>query len=586
MADFNISVNSSVLTGETLWVDAVNGNDSTGARGVFNKPFLTVQAAVTAASSGDTVYVRRGTYTSGCVLKDGVDIDHDPGVLYSMTVNTINQTLFTDSSGAVTCKITGKPDINIIQGSAGACMCMFVQSAGSDIYIDIGRWIGDLDDTDLLLYMEAGTVRGSVEYMKTTSYDGIWLSGANAKCYLSVIESDCGDNPVELSSCADCDIRIQRATGSGILVQVAGTDEVHGTVSIGSMTHNGNFYTSFIRQSGAVVDMDINIGLLDAASGDAIKGLCDGIRLTARIVNATNPIDLDAGVVGYLDSGGLLLNCILEGSGDAITSPSAKSIYSQGSRTLTAVGTNVTVEGDLFYDQGGPSDGQVPVSNDDGTWSWGDLTASDVGADALGSAAAAQAAAEATASADATTKANAAQAFAIQRANHTGTQAVSTLGGLPARSMVTNNTGSSAAAGTSTFNDPGVQAFAETITWTAGAAPSGATNHTLNWTQVGNLVSYQIFLRFATSGTTVTALSFAVPSGMPAPLVPSGVTGGGAMLYPNTVRYANGTTGLFLNNSTGGIRRNSGDSATEFSQAGLTSGTYNTFVIFGQYWTA
>ena len=157
---------------------------------------------------------------------------------------------------------------------------------------------------------------------------------------------------------------------------------------------------------------------------------------------------------------------------------------------------------------------------------------------------------------------------------------------LSARTMVTNNTGSTADASTSTFNDPGVQTFAETITWTAGAAPSGATNHTLNWTQVGNMVSYQIFLRFSVSGTTITGLSFPVPSGMPAPLVPSGVTGGNAMLYPNTVRYSNGTTGLFLNNSTGGIRRNSGDSATEFVEANLASGTYNTFVVFGQYWTA
>lgn len=157
---------------------------------------------------------------------------------------------------------------------------------------------------------------------------------------------------------------------------------------------------------------------------------------------------------------------------------------------------------------------------------------------------------------------------------------------LAARTMVTNNTGSTADASTSTFDDPGVQTFAETITWSAGAAPSGTTNHTLNWTQVGNLVSYQVFLRFSVSGTTITGLSFPVPSGMPAPLVPSGVTGGNAMLYPNTVRYSNGTTGLFLNNSTGGIRRNSGDSATEFKQANLTSGTYNTFVIFGQYWAA
>lgn len=58
------------------------------------------------------------------------------------------------------------------------------------------------------------------------------------------------------------------------------------------------------------------------------------------------------------------------------------------------------------------------------------LTAAEVGADPAGSAAAAQSAAIAAAATDATTKANAAQAAAIQRSNHTGSQAISTVTGL------------------------------------------------------------------------------------------------------------------------------------------------------------
>jgi hypothetical protein len=50
--------------------------------------------------------------------------------------------------------------------------------------------------------------------------------------------------------------------------------------------------------------------------------------------------------------------------------------------------------------------------------------------DAAGAASAAQSAATSAAAADATTKANNAQAYAVQRANHTGTQAASTVTGL------------------------------------------------------------------------------------------------------------------------------------------------------------
>ena len=40
-----------VKTGSLVWVDAVNGNDSTGVRGRLQLPFLTLGAAKTAAAS-------------------------------------------------------------------------------------------------------------------------------------------------------------------------------------------------------------------------------------------------------------------------------------------------------------------------------------------------------------------------------------------------------------------------------------------------------------------------------------------------------------------------------------------------------
>jgi hypothetical protein len=55
----------SVLTGKNLYVDGTNGNDGTGVRGDLTKPYLTIAAAVAAASSGDIVQVGPGTFAQG-----------------------------------------------------------------------------------------------------------------------------------------------------------------------------------------------------------------------------------------------------------------------------------------------------------------------------------------------------------------------------------------------------------------------------------------------------------------------------------------------------------------------------------------
>lgn len=65
---------ASSLQGSTIYLDATNGNDSTGVRGTA-KPFLTLAAAITASQAGDTLVIRAGTYISGKVtLKTGVTL--------------------------------------------------------------------------------------------------------------------------------------------------------------------------------------------------------------------------------------------------------------------------------------------------------------------------------------------------------------------------------------------------------------------------------------------------------------------------------------------------------------------------------
>lgn len=65
---------SGLFTGNIVWVDAVAGNDASGQRENAALPFLTIQAAITAAVAGDAVLVRPGTYNELLVMKDGVSV--------------------------------------------------------------------------------------------------------------------------------------------------------------------------------------------------------------------------------------------------------------------------------------------------------------------------------------------------------------------------------------------------------------------------------------------------------------------------------------------------------------------------------
>lgn len=74
-----------------LAVDPVNGNNTTALANTFNKPYLTLAAAVTAATSGDLIWLRPGNHAvSSNILKDGVNFYADKGATVTSTNNLFN----------------------------------------------------------------------------------------------------------------------------------------------------------------------------------------------------------------------------------------------------------------------------------------------------------------------------------------------------------------------------------------------------------------------------------------------------------------------------------------------------------------
>jgi hypothetical protein len=92
-----------IPTGNLLWVDAVNGNDSLAVRGRLSVPFKTLSAAKNAAVSGDTMLVLPGTYNDQDLAKDGVNWHF---IIGASVVGSGGTAIFRASTG-MTFKVTG-----------------------------------------------------------------------------------------------------------------------------------------------------------------------------------------------------------------------------------------------------------------------------------------------------------------------------------------------------------------------------------------------------------------------------------------------------------------------------------------------
>jgi hypothetical protein len=110
LAQLPASLLTSVPQGATIYVDSINGNDSTGTRGHIEKPFLTISAAFSAGSNGDIVKVGPGTFAENLGLQQpsGVSLIGS-GIDVTTITSSLNSTTLADYSpgtGAITADVT------------------------------------------------------------------------------------------------------------------------------------------------------------------------------------------------------------------------------------------------------------------------------------------------------------------------------------------------------------------------------------------------------------------------------------------------------------------------------------------------
>lgn len=183
---FNL-VDDIINNSDTLFVSP-NGNDSTAVKGNSLRPYLTINAAKTAALAGNLIYVHPGIYNEKNLLKDLVNYYFSPGakvISDDIAAGAIFDDSPTGTNSAVTCLITGYGEFT--RGNYDEWYAIFYIENSSDIFIQCVSMDG-LNVTPMQIF--GGTIKANVShFIKSTEGDGIDASNCDLYIKSNIIES-------------------------------------------------------------------------------------------------------------------------------------------------------------------------------------------------------------------------------------------------------------------------------------------------------------------------------------------------------------------------------------------------------------
>ncbi len=226
------SANAGVIFshGNTVFVDIVNGVDATGARGRSDKPFLTLAAAKTAASAGDTIIVRPGAYTGNNLFKTGVNWYFMLGAQVTHGGATTAAIFDDNASGAVTTRIAG---YGVFIGSGANRGIFNLTNVSSIVNVQCHSITTSgspgLKVTDGTHTIQIGTATATDHYF-------VQITGGSTLAYI--------DKAVELySSSASYGMSLSGGTNS-VQINVGTTAKGGINISGGTNTLHGNVFTA------------------------------------------------------------------------------------------------------------------------------------------------------------------------------------------------------------------------------------------------------------------------------------------------------------------------------------------------------
>jgi hypothetical protein len=235
-------------TGNLVWVDAVNGNDSLATRGQLSVPFKTLAKARDAAQQGDTIMVLPSTYNDYDLLRNGVNWYFFPGAIVHYTGNA--GPIFATGSSGLIASVGGFGDF-----TADSNEVVNVSAGSGDLFIQARRM--EAPDTSCIA-VTAGS--GTLKLQVAEKIEGLYAiskEGASA----CVVEAD------ELEGSTYC----INYTAGNLFVRARNLTSLSGcTVKVGP--------------DGSTGDLVIDAVEIESISGPAVS--YEGSNPTLRIRNA------------------------------------------------------------------------------------------------------------------------------------------------------------------------------------------------------------------------------------------------------------------------------------------------------------
>lgn len=370
-AGTNASVTSG--TGSTLTVTSINCAkwivDGTANRGTHT----TIQGAITAASSGETVFVRPGTYTENLTLKAGVDITAfgSDGSLNG-TGNVIisgNATLSTAGTATLTGLQlqTNSAAFLTVSGSAASvvnlnnCYLNYLNATGvsyssssASSAINIFNCYGNIGTTGIALHTMSST--GMLSYVQSVFTN----TGASTTA---------SSNSAGIVNLRSSDFRLPFSTSSTAVINstycVIDTSAQNTTTFISAGTGNIGCFYSVINSgtaSGVSVGSGTIFGLtlctINSSNTNAVTGAGNIQESINRYANSFGN-NATTQTYGFIKGSGSSTSPVAGSIGEQLTAnASAVSLVTSTAKTITSISLTPGI-----WDVGG-----MAFINNSGTW--------------------------------------------------------------------------------------------------------------------------------------------------------------------------------------------------------------------------
>jgi hypothetical protein len=281
--------------GNTLTVDAVFGNDVSGAADKYRAPFLTIASALSNASSGQTVFVRPGTYLEKLTMPSGVALRgaNTQTVIIAQSNTTSNTTLLTMGSNCrvedVTLNLTSASNVNLtgINWPSGTPLTSKLRTAVVNVTSSAtgsNTIVGMLSSgSSATTYSASDATRGvtiGVDASSSGPIRGLYLTGSNwfGMRDTNINARGTGGNIVGVettnagsyASIKHSTVRGGDASTNHYDINRTAGEILLGSVDLHNNTANGNSFT--VTTEGAITHYGTTGNFTDASSYNLVPG--------------------------------------------------------------------------------------------------------------------------------------------------------------------------------------------------------------------------------------------------------------------------------------------------------------------------